>query len=86
MYNEIVNNLKEAEDFANWTVEDFIADGRYTYTEKIKYIASILEESGNVDSYSDERWNEALKEIARELNTAANNIERIERKYEGGSE
>ena len=84
MYNEIVNNLKEAEDFANWTVEDFIADGRYTYTEKIKYIADILEESGNVDSYSDERWNEALKEIARELNTAANNIERIERKYEGG--
>lgn len=84
MYNEIVSNLKEAEDFANWTVEDFIADGRYTYTEKIKYIASILEESSNVDSYSDERWNEALKEIARELNTAANNIERIERKYEGG--
>ena len=84
MYNEIVNNLKEAEDFANWTVEDFIADGRYTYTEKIKYIASILEESGNVDSYSDERWNEALKEIARELNTAASNIDRIERKYEGG--
>ena len=84
MYNEIVNNLKEAEDFANWTVEDFIADGRYTYTEKIKYIADILEESANVDSYSDERWNEALKEIANELNTAASNIDRIERKYEGG--
>ena len=84
MYNEIVNNLKEAEDFANWTVEDFIADGRYTYTEKIKYIASILEESGNVDAYPDERWNEALKEIAKELNTAASNIDRIERKYEGG--
>ena len=84
MYNEIVSNLKESEDFANWTVEDFIADGRYTYTEKIKYIASILEESGNVDSYSDERWNEALKAIAKELNTAASNIDRIERNYEGG--
>lgn len=84
MYKEITANLKEAEDFSNWTVEDFIADGRYTYTEKIKFIANILEESGNVDSYSDERWNEALKEIAKELNNAANNIERIERKYEGG--
>lgn len=84
MYNEIVNNLKEAEDFAKWTVEDFIADGRYTYTEKIKYIASILEESGNVDVYPDERWNEVLKEIARELNTTANNIDRIERRYKGG--
>ena len=84
MYNEIVKNLNESEDFADWTVEDFIADGRYTYTEKIKYIADILEESGNVDTYSDERWNEALKAIAKELNTAASNIDRIERNYEGG--
>lgn len=89
LYKGIKSNLNEAYDVSHtmrgdidevskWSVEDFIADGRYSYAEKIKYIAEQLNESANVDVYDDESWNECLAKIARILYNAANEIKNVE--------
>ena len=89
LYEGIKDKLNEAYDVSNtmggdidevskWPVEDFIDDGRYSYAEKIKYIAAQLEESANVDVYDDESWNECLAKIAKILYNAANEIKNVE--------
>lgn len=77
----IIKNLSEADvtyDFAReCNTNDFIADGTYTFGEKIKYIADQLEESGNVDVYEDKSYNEYLLNVANILHNAANEIDKL---------
>lgn len=65
-------------EYYKMEVQDFICDGTATYSDKIKYIASELEESANVDSYEDENWNSKLGEIARILYKASEEIKAVE--------
>ena len=80
----ILNNLSESNtgdlyNFAQGTsVNDFIADGTYSFSQKINYIAEQLEESGNVDTYKDEHYNKYLLDVSNILKDAANKIENLE--------
>lgn len=75
------NSLDESEDIYGFAsksnVTDFIADGRFTYGQKIRFIADELEESGNVDSYSDESHNDYLLNVAKILHKAADDIDAL---------
>ena len=64
-----------------WPVQDFIADGKYSYADKIKFLAEELQESGNVDAYADERWNGVLLKIADILFKASNDIDSVEHDF-----
>lgn len=65
-------------EYYKMEVQDFICDGTTTYSDKIKYIASELEESANVDSYEDENWNSKLGKIASILYKASEEIKAVE--------
>lgn len=77
----ILANLNESADLYDFardcSVNDFIADGRYTFAEKINYIADQLEESGNVDTYEEEGWNDYLLDISKILRDAAIKIKEL---------
>lgn len=77
----ILANLSESADLSEFAnsrgVNDFIADGRYTYAEKINYIADQLEESGNVDTYEVEGWNDYLLDVSKILRDAAIKIKEL---------
>ena len=68
----------------NWSVGDFIADGRYTYAEKIKYIAEQIQEGAFGSYHGDESrsipWADTLNEIANVLFKASNDIAKVESK------
>lgn len=88
-YNENINeseHLKESADFGSWTVDDFIADGRYGYPEKLTYIAEQLEESGNVDSYSDSNWNQYLLDVSKIIKEAADKIKSLDNRISESEE
>ncbi len=71
---------KDIYDFANdetVNTNAFIADGRYSYGDKIRFIANQLEESGNVDSYADENYNNYLLEVSKILKEAADKIDNL---------
>jgi hypothetical protein len=78
-FNSLVeSDSVDLHDFARGSsAVDFIADGRFTYGEKIRFIADQLEESGNIDSYSDESHNDYLLNVARILNKAADEIDNL---------
>ena len=81
----ILSNLKEEASTSIWEfakdceVNDFIADGTFSYEDKINYIADILEESGNVDSYKDTKWNDYLLNVSKILKDAANKIKVLDK-------
>lgn len=81
LYESIKENLEESEDlydFANKTITtDFIADGTYSFGQKIQFIAEQLEESGNVDSYEDPEYNDYLLSVANILKKAAQEIDNL---------
>ena len=81
LYESIKENLEESEDlydFANkTTANDFIADGTYSFSQKIMFIAEQLEESGHVDSYEDPEYNDYLLEVANILKKAAQEIDNL---------
>lgn len=75
-----LNESGDMHDFAKSSnAVDFIADGTYTFGEKIRFIAEQLEESGNVDKYEDSNYNSYLLNVAKILNNAADEIDKLKR-------
>ena len=61
------------------TVKDFIAEGTYSFAEKIRYIAAELYESGSYTIYDTEEYNKYLLEAASILNEAADKLDTANR-------